>query len=169
MKLEVKSSSLSDFKSRILKLTGSQTLVGIPDTKAPRTPEEEEAKKASGEPLSNADLGYIHEFGIPEVNIPERPFLVPGIRNVKERLGKVMASGARAVISGQDDGPEKVLNKVGLIAEAAVKQKIEDGPFTPLAPRTLEERKRRGRTGEKPLIDTAQMQNAVTYVIRDRK
>ena len=37
-----------------------------------------------------------------------------------------------------------------------------------LAPVTLAQRRRRGRTGEKPLIDTAQMQRSVTHVVRPK-
>jgi hypothetical protein len=59
-------------------------------------------------------------------------------------------------------------NKAGLIAESSVRKKINEGPFEPLAPKTLQERKRRGRTGEKPLIDTGQLRNSVTYVIRPK-
>jgi hypothetical protein len=37
-----------------------------------------------------------------------------------------------------------------------------------LAERTLAARKARGRTGEKPLIDTGQLRNAVTFVVQAR-
>jgi len=47
-----------------------------------------------------------------------------------------------------------------------VKAKISSGPFKKLADATLAARRRRGRTGTKPLQDTDQLLNSVTYVMR---
>jgi hypothetical protein len=38
--------------------------------------------------------------------------------------------------------------------------------FAPLAAATLAARRRKGRTGTKPLIDTGQLRRAITYVLR---
>lgn len=152
--------------ARIKALTKSEVLVGIPDANAARTDEEEAAKK--GEPITNAGLGYVHEFGLPERNIPARPFLFPGIKGVEGRLAKVLGNGVKKTLSGDAEAADTALTKAGLIAETAVKTKIDEGPFVPLSPVTLAQRKARGRTGEKPLIDTAQMQRSVTHVVRQK-
>ena len=151
---------------RVKALTKSEVLVGIPDANAARTDEEEAAKK--GEPITNAGLGYVHEFGLPEKNIPARPFLVPGVADVKDRVAKVLGTAVKKALSGDHEAGEVALTKVGLIAETSVKSRIDEGPFAPLSPVTLAQRKRRGRTGEKPLIDTAQMQRSVTHVVRPK-
>ena len=151
---------------RIKALTKSEVLVGIPDANAARTDAEDAEKK--GEPINNAGLGYVHEFGIPEKNIPARPFLFPGVSDAKDRIAKVLSNGARKVLSGDAGAGDAALTKVGLIAETSVKSRIDEGPFVPLAPVTIAQRKRRGRTGEKPLIDTAQMQRSVTHVVRPK-
>lgn len=151
---------------RVKALTRSEVLIGIPDANAARTKEEDEDQK--GEPITNAGLGYAHEFGLPEKNIPARPFLIPGVADVKDRVAKVLGTAVKKTLSGDADAAETALTRVGLIAETAVKSRIDEGPFVPLAPVTLAQRKRRGRTGEKPLIDTAQMQRSVTHVVRPK-
>jgi hypothetical protein len=68
----------------------------------------------------------------------------------------------------------------------AVRTKITDGPFAPLADSTLRARARRGRKGAvaelksraqgnapnnanaKPLIDTGQLRKSITYVVRKK-
>ncbi len=76
-------------------------------------------------------------------------------------LVQVLAPPALALVIGLGLG---VLS--GLMGQDAVRGKITSGPFVPLAPATLRARKAKGRTGEKPLIDTGQLRAAYTYVIR---
>ena len=71
-------------------------------------------------------------------------------------------------LKGDADAGDKALHSAGLIAQNAVRNKITEGPFVPLAPMTLAKRKARGRTGEKPLIDSGAYRNAQTYVIRPK-
>lgn len=140
-------------------LTSKEVLVGIPDTAAGRDDED---------PISNAEIGYLMETGSPTQNIPPRPHLVPGVEAARERIAKRMQSGATNVLSGKKSDADATLTAVGIIAEIAVKTKISDGPFTPLAPRTLAARKARGRTGDKPLIDTGAYRRAITHVVRTK-
>lgn len=163
-------------------LTKSKVYVGIPLDKATR----------SGEDLSNAELGYIHENGAPEANIPARPFLVPGVREAQTEISarfKVMAKRATDLTTGGTAQVKAALDTIGLIAANAVKRKISFGPFEPLADSTLRARASsgKGKKGAKaelasraegnapgtalarPLIHTAQMRNAVTSVVRDVK
>jgi hypothetical protein len=149
---------------QIRTLTKSEVLIGVPDINAGRDPEPGEEKQ----PLSNAEIGYLMEAGIPEKNVPARPFLVPGVQNATDQIGKQMEAGARKALSGDKEAVDQALNKAGLIGQNEVRKKITDGPFLELADRTLAERRRRGRTGEKPLIDTGQLRNSITYVIRPK-
>lgn len=122
-----------------------------------------------GEPeFSNATLGYILENGAPDRNIPARAHLVPAIQGIEKQAAELLKKGAAAALAGDLDGPEKALHKVGLIGVNAVRAEITDGTFAPLSERTLEARRARGRTGEKPLLDTAQYRSAVTYGIIPR-
>lgn len=144
-----------------------EVLVGIPELRTQRSTLEE------AQPLTNAAIGYIHENGAPEMNIPARPFLLPGIRNARAEIAKYMRQAAEALMArGQEgamDKAERAMHAAGLVAVNAVQSKITEGPFAPLAPATIAARLRRGRTGTRPLIDTGQLRRAITYVIRNRK
>src|SRR5258708_13943696 len=69
-----------------LKLMASmEVLVGIPAEKAPRT-----SAEAKSQPINNAALGYIHNYGSPTQNIPARPFMEPGITDSKAGIEKTL-------------------------------------------------------------------------------
>lgn len=139
----------------ISSLGKSDVLVGIPGENATRDA-----------PITNAALGYIHEFGAPEANIPARPHLVPGVQDAKEQVTARFKHAAKSAFMGRPAEVDRALNAAGIIATSSVKRKITSGPFLPLAPSTLAARRRRGRTGAKPLIDTGQYRNSITYVLR---
>lgn len=143
-------------------LARKELLVGIPAASAGRVAEDGKAPD-----VDNATLGYVHEYGLPEKNIPPRPFLIPGVQDAREPIAKKLEAGARQGLGGDRQAAENALDAAGLIAQSAVRRKITEGPFVPLAPRTLAGRRARGRTGEKPLIDTGQLRRSVTYVIRE--
>lgn len=138
-------------------MTGKRVLIGIPDANAGR----------KDGPITNAALGYIHENGSPARNIPARPFLVPG---VEEAAPKAIEAMKKFAAQGLTDpaAVDKGLNAAGLIAQAAVKNRIRNGVgFAPLAERTLAQRKASGKSGTKPLIRTGQLLNSITYVVKE--
>ena len=157
--ISVVADRLGAFQRTLSTLIDTQVLVGIPSAKAERE---------DGEPINNAAIGYINETGDPARNIPARPFLVPGVREAQKDISNALSSGTIAALSGDTAGFRNSQEAAGLIAQNAVKKKITDGEFTPLSPNTLKARKRKGRTGEKPLIDTGQLRQSITYVIRGK-
>lgn len=166
MKITTTKDKVGQIVGQIRSLTKNDVLVGIPDEKAPRSEEEAEAQK--GEPINNATIGYVSEFGSPTANIPARPHLMPGIESVKDKIEAHLKKGALGALEGSPDAAEIALEKVGVVASSAVKAKITEGGFAPLAPATLKQRRARGRTGEKPLSDTGQYRNSITYVVRPK-
>lgn len=139
-------------------------LIGIPSEKGPRAGEHDQGA------LTNAALGYIHETGAPEANIPARPFLLPGVREAKAPVTPHLQKATQAFVDGDQVKGEKHLNAAGLIATNLVRRRLNEGiGFAPLASSTLATRRRRGRSGIKPLIDTGQLRNSITYVIRKGK
>lgn len=154
--------ALPQVMESIKSLTRKDVLVGIPAEHAHRDPEENEA------PLTNAEIGYIHEFGAPEANIPARPHMIPGIKSKSKEIVQVLKKGASQVLDGHNEAAAQSLMAAGFLGSSAVKKKITDGPFAPLAPATIANRKARGKTSSKPLIDTGQYRNAITFVIRDK-
>ncbi|MGR7993838.1 hypothetical protein [Xanthobacter sp. ZOL 2024] len=162
MPVEIKKSGSAKLLSALRGLTHNEALVGIPAENAGREPEPGEEKP----PLNNAEIGYLMEFG--GKNIPARSHLRPAIEGAKSDLAKALGSGVRSVLSGKPDAADKALHTAGMIGQNAVRNKITEGPFLPLAPLTLAKRKAKGRTGEKPLIDTGAYRNSQTYVVRKK-
>lgn len=174
--------NLPDLLGQLSALTSKEVLVGFPEENADRAKEEGE----KGE-ITNAALAYIHDSGMPEQNIPARPFMIPSIEEAAPRLAASLFRGAQRVLSGKETSAESELNRAGLIAQASMRRKLNSGIPPPLSDRTLQERARRGTKGRsgaqwelawraagappstqlaKPLIDTGQMRNAINYVIR---
>lgn len=146
-------------------LASSRVMVGIPEGKNERRPDRDE----KGAPINNAELGYLHENGVPELNIPARPWLFSSVREHKDAVAERLKKVGELALTGGQPVAERGLNALGLFAQAFVKRKLHDGPFAPLSPRTIAARIRRGVTRTKPLIDTGQLLNAVTYVVRKAK
>ncbi len=160
-------------------LVDKQVLIGVPDSTAGR--------KDDGEPLSNAEIGYIQETGSPANNLPARPFLVPGVAAAQSKTLPQLQKGVEAALDGDLEAVQRRLSSAGLVAQASVRKRINSGITPALSEATLRERARRGRKGAeeelarraagekpgtdlaKPLIDTGQLRNAITYVIRKRK
>jgi hypothetical protein len=139
-------------------LSKQDVLVGIPDS----APERKEA------PISNAQIGYILDRGSPAKNIPARPWLVPGVQDAQAQCAERLKKGATAALSGNPSGADAALTAAGLTAEMSVKAKINSNIQPKLADSTLEARRRRGVTRENTLVDTAQLRNSVTHVIRNK-
>lgn len=161
--LTVQKDAAADILRSIKALMKNETLVGIPADNASREPDEDEKV-----PLNNAEIGYLMENGVPEKNIPARPFLNPGIANAKDKIIRAMEAGAKKALSGDDRAASVTLETVGLIGMNDVQAKITDGPFEPLKEVTLAKRRAKGRTGEKPLLDTGQLRRSVTYAVRPK-
>lgn len=190
-KLTIRGRGFAEIAEALKQLSEKEVLVGFPESEEERLPTEE-----GGDPEpSNAVLGYIHDNGAPEVNIPARPFMQPGIEEVKDKITDKLAQTLRAVLRG--DGIQRVdqgLTQVGFIAMNSIKRTINAGVPPPLSDATLRQRMRGGRKNgggarkgaaqeldrrwdgqapsvefAKPLVDTGQMRNAVNYVIRQRK
>lgn len=177
MSMTVTTDKVAQVLATMAQLVKKDVLVGIPDS----APEREEDT-----PLSNAQIGYILDNGSPVANIPARPFLVPGVENAQDEIVEDFRGGAKAALEGSPAGVERALVRAGLRAQNSVRAKIQDGPFVPLSDVTLRNRARRGRKGAqeeldrraagedagtataKPLLDTGQLRNSVTYVVRKK-
>jgi hypothetical protein len=149
---------VADVLRAIAALQGRRVMVGFPSGTAPRARRRGQAPTE----MNNATLAYIHNNGSPARNIPARPFLEPGIRSIEVQAAEILRDAARRELAGEPGALERGLNRVGLLAQGAVQQRIVEGPFVPLAPTTV-----RRKGSSRPLIDTGQMRQSVTYVIRD--
>jgi hypothetical protein len=138
-------------------MSAKEVYVGVP-----------QAESSRGESKTNAEIGYINEFGSPINNIPPRPHLVPGVASAKEQTVNILKKGASNALV-DIARLDKALTAVGLLNASAVKLYIKAGTnLLPLAEKTLEERRAKGAFGEKPLIRTAQYLKSITYVVRNK-
>lgn len=147
-------------------MVAMKLLIGIPAEHAGRKGDAAAAAAGESTPLNNAEIGYIQETGSPANNIPARPFLVPGVAKIEDKAVVRLKKGASDALDGDAYAAGRALVAAGLMAQASVRETITAGISPALAPSTLAARRRRGRTGTIPLIDTAQLRNAITYVLR---
>ena len=193
MNVTVKSTDNSKAISAAIKaLSEKRVMVGVPaqGEKLLGNPPDGPNTRQS-DPINNASLAYIHESGAPEANIPARPFLRSGVENVRTQIIKGLEKAGKAAFAGDAVEVDKQLMRGGRQAQAAVRNKITDGPFLPLAPATIAARLWRGHpgqqshsiygkgaiasemhvaaTGMQPLIDTGQLRNSINFVIRKVK
>lgn len=155
----IKVDRLKDVLASLSNLVQKEVLVGIPDS-AP--------ERKDDQPIGNAAIGYIQETGSPANNIPARPFLVPGVadaeRAVSDRLGRAADAALRADMETAD----RQMAAAGIEAQNSVRARINSGIDPELKASTIANRLRRGRTGTVPLIDSGQLRNSITYVVRKK-
>lgn len=162
----------------------AEVLVGVPSDTTERDPALAMNDSTS---ITNAALAYIHDNGAPEVGIPARPFMRPGIEEAMPEVENRMGMAMRAAMRGNVLVAEQAMHQVGLVAQSAIRRKIDDGIPPPLSEYTLKKRAERGRRGAmqeldnraagmppsmdlaKPLVDTGEMRKSIKYVIRSRK
>ena len=180
MTVTVTKDRVSDVLKAIRDLTNKRVMIGVPTESAERP----------GSEVTNALIGYVLETGAPERNLPARPFLVPGVENCQEAVTSRLKKAGVSALSGDSADITTQLNACGLMAVSSVRDKMETGPFTPLADSTLRNRVSRGGGAQvgaaeelasrkagnppgtdlaQPLIDTGNLQNSITYVIRDNR
>jgi hypothetical protein len=153
--------NLEKVRARIGTFMVQDVLVGIPQDEAKARQEDT--------PINNATIGYLMDKGMPERNVPARPWLQPGVESVIPRVVKQLEEGARRALSSDNSrSVAEALERAGLVAQNGVRAYINQGIGPELAAATLAARRRRGRTGEKQLVDTGQFRNSVTYVLRDK-
>ena len=146
------------------KLAGKRLLVGIPSELT-----------RSGDPITNATLGYIHEMGSPARNIPARPFLYPGVTKSQGEWMPYLRQAAEAALAGDEGRMDRALDAAGGTARDAVKNTItsqSEGP-APIKEETVRRSRSVGRRSlspaeATPLVDIGELLNSITYVIEDR-
>ena len=155
MSVKISGDGLERILQAIQTLTTKEVLVGIPH-----------GEPRSDTDMTNAQIGYLQETGSPAMNLPERPFLVPGVEAVQDKTGQQLIKAVDAALKGNSLSVENCLNRAGMIAQNNVRSVINSGDFEPLSEATLKARKLAGKKREKPLIDTGQLRNSITYVIK---
>lgn len=106
---------------------------------------------------------YIHAKGSPYWNIPARPFLEPAMEANKVPIADMYGKIIKAALDGKAALMKMESQKLGLYSQRVVKDWFTD-PRNGWAPNHPLIAKLKG--SDKPLIDTGQLRNSITYVIR---
>lgn len=156
--LTIRADTAQSILDALKTLANKDVLVGIPESGDERD---------DGD-IGNAAIGYINENGSPAQNIPPRPHLKPGVKSVEQDFMPHLKAAAQKALEGNAEGAETSLDRAGTVAANGVKRYITITGFTPLADATIANRRRRGRTGNKPLIDTGEYRRSITHHVRDK-
>lgn len=129
---------------------------------------------AQGE-VNNAVKAYLNDNGAPELNIPQREFLRPGVEAVEDQVVEYLADAADALFSDDGKRLQDSLDRAGLTARNGVVDEIDSGPLNPgtrtLSPVTIALRKsgrwgtRQPRDSEEPLVESGALRQSITYAI----
>ena len=124
--------SLDGLVKNLMLLADVEVLAGFPEDTTQRNAD------SVDQTITNAALGYIHDNGAPEQNIPARPFMLPGMaeatNDVTEKLSQVLKAASKGA------GPaviEQGMTHVGLIVKLAIQNTITAGLEPPLSPLSL--------------------------------
>lgn len=167
-------------------LSKRRVLVGVPASNATRSDGDEQPG------VNNAFLAYVHTNGVPENNLPARPFLAPGIERARGAIVTALGGAAKAALAGDLDKAELNLELAGMKAANEAKLIIAEGIPPPLKPATVAARARKNapKTGRRataaeqalfnewfnmtgsmagspttPLDDTGQLLQSITFVV----
>lgn len=104
-------------------------------------------------------IGMIHEFGVPEKNIPRRSFIrVPIENNIKE-ITKLIEHNHK-LVSENAMSAKVALDRIGIMAQNTIKESFRNNDWKPLKRATI---KRKGSS--RPLIDTGQLIGSISYIV----
>lgn len=117
--------------------------------------------------ITNSELLYLQENGVPSHNIPPRPVIKPALAQdeIKDKIKKLRKEAWKAaLLEGDTDKAEMCLEKAGMVGRDACKAWITDGThLTPNAESTI-----RRKGSSIPLIDSASMMNSISYEVRKK-
>ena len=159
MSVKITADFTKKFNETIFKFKGDAVLVGIP---------EDTSERKENEPINNATILAINEFGSPQNNIPPRPVMAIGIKSAKDQIAEQFKLAAKNVLTKGFQAINIYYNRAGIIASNSIKKVINNqtdiaGP----SEATLRIRESQGFKGTKALIVTGQLRNSITYVINE--
>ncbi len=161
--MKVTSDFTQNFNDMISRFKNDSVLVGIP---------EEKTTRKDSDPINNATLLAINNFGSPANSIPARPVMKVGIRNAQDAIAEQFKLCAKNVLTQGPAALTKYYERAGMIAANSIKKAINDQDFDGApgpAESTLKARKyirKGGFKGTKSLVVTGQLRNSITYVLK---
>lgn len=116
---------------------------------------------SGGTELAVIDIATFQEFGT--ANIPARPFLSSAMDTNQAKIAEAIQQVVTDIIDGKFTAVQGA-SRLGVFAQTLVKQRIADSPSwaEPLAQSTID-----AKGSDKPLVDTAEMLNSVTWTVNE--
>ena len=119
-------------------------------------------QKHNGTDKTNAEIGFLNEFGSASQHIPERSFIRMPLRTklnqyIRQKKSLSAEQFEKAIKEGKE---EDFAKKVGIVAEEVIQDAFASrgfGKWAPNAPRTIAE-----KGSDSPLIDTGQLRRSIT-------
>lgn len=111
----------------------------------------------SPNPITMSSLAAIHELGL---GVPKRAFIEPSLKANRKKYLAYAGRQITPIIRGRQS-MDAAWQGLGVMAVADVQKYMVTATFTPLAPSTIA---RKGSS--KPLVDTGQMRQAITYRVK---
>lgn len=154
--IKIKKDIYNQFKSALLDFANIDLLIGVPQEKSQR--------EGNNEPITNAELMFIHSKGSPIRNIPPRPTIEPTIDKNNSKIAQKYSEAIKKILLFRKNEGRQDLEKLGLWLVNKVRAMFGSDELTPLRPATI-----KAKGSDRPLIDTGQLRKSVTYVIRRKK
>lgn len=156
-------SDVTNYVRQLEDLSKKEVVVGIPASA------NKNHKSEDGEIIKLAELGAIHEYGSPKLRIPQRSFLRIPLQTNHDRLLKFISKE----LSFSEIDTNNALGKLGALGQSVVLEAFKtqgDGKWKPLSPLTELYRKKGNSSGSsKPLIDTGQLRQSITFEVRNKE
>lgn len=109
-----------------------------------------------------ADIAWKNDHGSFAEKIPTRPFGSTMISRYSSKIRKLINREMKAYTEGQQS-LEKAYNRIGLACAGYMKDNLTNGNWKANAPLTIFL-----KGSSKPLIDTGQMRQSITYIVKDK-
>ena len=112
--------------------------------------------------INMATLLAIHVLGAPSRGIPQRDPLRPPLIANAQRYSDLLALGLKNALANDTD-PKLVYEKIGIVATNDVKDYFITGNFKALSEKTI-----KAKGSSKPLLDTGELRNSISYEVRNK-
>ena len=112
--------------------------------------------------INMATLLALHVLGAPSRGIPQRDPLRPPLIANAQRYSDLLALGLKHALANGTD-PKLVYEKIGIVAANDVKDYFITGNFKALSEKTI-----KAKGSSKPLIDTGELRNSISYEVRNK-
>ena len=150
-----------DIKARVTALRGAGAVVTVGVQGAPAAANHQDSR------LTVAQIATVHEFGKTirqpnmkrTIRIPERSFLRATVDQYREAIARRQVLLSQGYVLGKFE-LKPAMELLGQYVVGLIKQRIANGIAPPNSPWTIAK-----KGSSKPLIDTGQLRNSITYKV----